>query len=60
MLMKLQGRYVFTHSDRDLYILSYFINKLGNGGNSQDKIVERVFLKKKKKKKIVERVQKES
>jgi len=55
--MKLQGRYVFTHSDRDLYILSYFINKLGNGGNSQDKIVERVFLKKKK---IVERVQKES
>jgi len=31
------------------YYLISLINKLGNGGNSQDKIVERVFLKKKKK-----------
>lgn len=37
---------MFTHNDRDLYILSCFINKLGNRGNSQDKIVERVQKKK--------------
>lgn len=38
---------MFTQIDRDLYILSCFINKLGNRGNSQDKIVERVQKKKK-------------
>lgn len=37
---------MFTQIDRDLYILSCFINKLGNRGNSQYKIVERVQKKK--------------